>query len=285
MLDDVPSLAHRTYLTAVSDGWSVPLLTDLLAAPSVPFLSADANTPGPTTLSRNSSAQATSSQATSLQAEPGPHFSQLPASRFRGLVVSPHRVAALASNTDATATAPRLIAVAGFPTGCHHSLVKAAEARLAVHEGAAEVWLPVDASLSNHNAYLTELVAIREACPDPVELGIIVYPSTPNTAVEAARLAGFNRAVLADATPADGEPREYLQQRAGALARLETVTWLLPSSAAPAASAAPAEAAAREDSVKLAASAAPAAVEAAVAARLDIGYDAVAVAVPAAGDR
>ncbi|WP_165241280.1 deoxyribose-phosphate aldolase [Corynebacterium lizhenjunii] len=69
--------------------------------------------------------------------------------------------------------AQRVIALAGFPSGRHHSLVKAAEARLAVQYGAEEVWVACDGAVADPNALLADLVAIRESCPAPARLGLI----------------------------------------------------------------------------------------------------------------
>lgn len=61
------------------------------------------------------------------------------------LLVSPTHVLAAAQ-------APHVATVAGYPTGRHHSLIKASEARLAVQSGAAEVWVAVDALLGDATA-------------------------------------------------------------------------------------------------------------------------------------
>ncbi|AIT60205.1 hypothetical protein [Corynebacterium doosanense] len=65
------------------------------------------------------------------------------------------------------------IAVVGFPTGRHHSLVKAAEARLAVQFGAEEVWLAVDETIADENSLLADVVAVRQSVPPPVRLAVI----------------------------------------------------------------------------------------------------------------
>lgn len=125
------------------------------------------------------------------------------------VLVSPHHV-------GAAAAAEHIVSVAGYPSGRHHLLIKAAEARLAVQSGAAEIWACPDPQLGDANALLAELVTVREACPAPVRLGLIVgagarpalagAPVEPaadpslEPAAEAARLAGF----------------DYLVSRAGA---------------------------------------------------------------------
>ncbi len=72
----------------------------------------------------------------------------------------------------------RVIAVAGYPTGRHHTLVKAAEARLAIQTGAAEVWVCVDGKLTDPNSVLSDLVAIRDACPPPARLGLLLLDTS-----------------------------------------------------------------------------------------------------------
>lgn len=98
------------------------------------------------------------------------------------VLVSPHHVLAAEG-------AEHVIAVAGYPTGRHHSLVKAAEARLAVQSGAAEVWVAVDALLGDATSLLSELVTLREACPLPVRLGLILPEDSRLPLKEIARLA------------------------------------------------------------------------------------------------
>lgn len=98
------------------------------------------------------------------------------------VLVSPHHVLAASE-------AEHIIAVAGYPTGRHHSLVKAAEARLAVQSGAAEVWVAVDALLGDATSLLSELVTLREACPLPVRLGLILPADSRLAPLELARAA------------------------------------------------------------------------------------------------
>ncbi|MGW5435238.1 deoxyribose-phosphate aldolase [Nocardia asteroides] len=67
--------------------------------------------------------------------------------------------------------APGLVVatVAGFPSGKHHSLVKGAEARLAVEQGANEVDMVIDvgaALAGDFNSVLTEIITVREATTD-----------------------------------------------------------------------------------------------------------------------
>lgn len=67
--------------------------------------------------------------------------------------------------------------VAGFPSGKHHSLVKGAEARLAVEQGAAEVDMVIDvgaARAGDYNAVLADILAVREAIGDRALLKVII---------------------------------------------------------------------------------------------------------------
>lgn len=85
------------------------------------------------------------------------------------------------------------ISVVGFPTGRHHSLIKAAEARLAVEFGAQEVWLAVDEATGDENALLADIVAVRQAVPAPVRLAVI---TTTEAAARVAYAAGADGAVV-----------------------------------------------------------------------------------------
>lgn len=75
--------------------------------------------------------------------------------------------------------APGLVtaAVAGFPSGKHHSLVKAWEARFAVQEGAAEIDMVIDlgaAVAGDFNAVLADVVTVREAVAESTVLKVII---------------------------------------------------------------------------------------------------------------
>lgn len=117
------------------------------------------------------------------------------------VLVSPHHVLAAEG-------AEHVISVAGYPTGRHHSLVKAAEARLAVQSGAAEVWVAVDALLGDATSLLSELVTLREACPLPVRLGLILpeHPALPLPEhVRAAEQAGYQCLIETGSVVSDDE--------------------------------------------------------------------------------
>ncbi|WP_280234127.1 deoxyribose-phosphate aldolase [Nocardia cyriacigeorgica] len=75
--------------------------------------------------------------------------------------------------------APGLVVatVAGFPSGKHHSLVKGAEARLAVEQGAAEVDMVIDvgaALAGDYTGVLADIVTVREAVGDRALLKVII---------------------------------------------------------------------------------------------------------------
>lgn len=123
------------------------------------------------------------------------------------VLVSPHHVSLAAG-----AGAADIICVAGYPTGRHHTLIKASEARLAIQSGASEVWVSLDETVTDANAVLSELIAIREACPDPARLGLIV-PGAVGTdaadaagaAVTAAQQAGYQRLIVRSSAAVDNE--------------------------------------------------------------------------------
>lgn len=112
---------------------------------------------------------------------------------LRGLVLAPSHLGLVGEGV-------RAAAVVGFPTGRHHTLVKAAEARLAVAGGAEEVWLVPDPAEQDGNVLLAEIVAVREAVPSPVVLGVVVEAAARRdiaTVRRMARVAGADRLVTA----------------------------------------------------------------------------------------
>lgn len=64
--------------------------------------------------------------------------------------------------------------------------------------GAAEVWVCVDESIADANAYLADLITVREACPAPVRLALFLSSALASdwaaaaAAVSAAEKAGFD---------------------------------------------------------------------------------------------
>lgn len=85
-------------------------------------------------------------------------------------------------------------AVAGFPSGKHHSLVKAAEARLAVELGAVEIDMVIDvgaAVAGDFGAVLTDVLTVREAVEPSTVLKVIIESAalTDQAIVESCRAA------------------------------------------------------------------------------------------------
>ena len=88
--------------------------------------------------------------------------------------------------------------VVGFPSGKHHPLIKASEARLAVSNGAHEIDMVIDianALAGDANALISEIVTVREAVPAPVTLKVILESALLDdeqlrTACRAAATAG-----------------------------------------------------------------------------------------------
>jgi deoxyribose-phosphate aldolase len=71
----------------------------------------------------------------------------------------------------------KLTVVCGFPSGRHHSEIKAAEARLAVAQGADEIDMVIDIAAAidgRFDAIEADIRAVREAAPRPVVLKVIV---------------------------------------------------------------------------------------------------------------
>ncbi|MDO5669241.1 MAG: hypothetical protein Q4G50_04505 [Corynebacterium sp.] len=101
-----------------------------------------------------------------------------------GVVLHPSHVQLAGDTAGLT-----VVSVVGYPSGCHHTLVKAAEARLAVAQGAEEIWLATDPAITDDNALLAEFVAVREAVPPPVTLAVF------GDHAATARLAGVDRMV------------------------------------------------------------------------------------------
>ncbi|GGC74644.1 deoxyribose-phosphate aldolase [Hoyosella rhizosphaerae] len=67
--------------------------------------------------------------------------------------------------------------VVGFPSGKHHSLIKGAEARLAVENGADEIDMVIDVGAAIAGAYdevLQDIVVVREAAGPDVILKVII---------------------------------------------------------------------------------------------------------------
>lgn len=117
-----------------------------------------------------------------------------------GVVVAP---SLLNSAREAQSQGLVLGSVAGFPSGKHHTLIKASEARLAVQYGAIEVGVVLDPVIArtDQNAVLAELIAVREAVPHPARLAVILEPTMLDDAALHAlagtiRLAGADRIIV-----------------------------------------------------------------------------------------
>ena len=67
--------------------------------------------------------------------------------------------------------------VAGFPSGKHHSLVKAMEGRLAVDQGAREVDMVIDVGAAIAglvDEVMADVLTMRDAVPPPVVIKVIL---------------------------------------------------------------------------------------------------------------
>ncbi|PWJ26095.1 deoxyribose-phosphate aldolase [Branchiibius hedensis] len=82
----------------------------------------------------------------------------------------------------------KLAVVAGFPSGKHHSSIKAAEAALAVAQGADEVDMVIDvgaAVAGEYEAVGADIAAVRAAVPDAVLKVIIESAALSDEAIVA----------------------------------------------------------------------------------------------------
>lgn len=89
----------------------------------------------------------------------------------------------------------KLAVVCGFPSGKHHSLVKAAEAALAVAQGADEVDMVIDVGAAREgrfDAVEADIRAVREAIPGAV-LKVIIE----SAALTDEQIVGASRAAVA----------------------------------------------------------------------------------------
>ncbi len=71
----------------------------------------------------------------------------------------------------------RLVVVAGFPSGAHHSLVKAAEARMAVEQGAREVDMVIDVGAALEGRFdevFADVITVAQAIGEDALLKVIV---------------------------------------------------------------------------------------------------------------
>lgn len=71
----------------------------------------------------------------------------------------------------------KVAVVVGFPSGKHHSSIKAAEAALAVSEGADEIDMVIDVGAAIEGDYAAveaDIRAVRDAAPAPAVLKVII---------------------------------------------------------------------------------------------------------------
>src|SRR5262245_8325443 len=71
----------------------------------------------------------------------------------------------------------QLAVVTGFPSGKHHSSVKAAEAALAVEQGADEIDMVIDVGRAiegDFDSVQADIAAVRAAAPKPTVLKVII---------------------------------------------------------------------------------------------------------------
>ncbi|WP_421733884.1 deoxyribose-phosphate aldolase [Cellulomonas sp.] len=90
----------------------------------------------------------------------------------------------------------RLAVVCGFPSGEHHSAVKAAEAALSMQQGADEVDMVIDigaAKAGNFAAVEADIAAVRAAVPAPGVLKVIIE----SAALDDAQIVGVCLAAVA----------------------------------------------------------------------------------------
>ncbi|WP_201613757.1 deoxyribose-phosphate aldolase [Gulosibacter hominis] len=100
------------------------------------------------------------------------------------ICVSPNMlpVGAAWGDTEATATeiaanGPQVATVIGFPSGKHHSSIKAAEAVRAVSDGATELDMVIDIAMlkaGRDDLVEADIATVRRAAPAPVVLKVII---------------------------------------------------------------------------------------------------------------
>ena len=81
----------------------------------------------------------------------------------------------------------KLTVVCGFPSGKHHSEMKAAEARVAVQEGVDEIDMVIDLGAALEGRFVdieADVRAVRDAAPRPVVLKVIIESAAlPDSAI------------------------------------------------------------------------------------------------------
>ncbi|MBC3186693.1 hypothetical protein H7347_08975 [Corynebacterium sp. zg-331] len=99
-----------------------------------------------------------------------------------------------------------MMVACGFPTGRHHPLIKASEARLGVQSGADAVLIILDAAAGEY-AWTTDIVTAREAVSEQVRL-VVGLPAGAARLPEmkrVARRAGAQGVLLIEGA----DPRGY----------------------------------------------------------------------------
>lgn len=135
--------------------------------------------------------------------------------------------------------------VCGFPTGRSHTLVKAAEARLAVEHGAHDVAVVVDraaVAAGDANAVLSEVIALRGAVAAPAQLTIVieaglhaggVLDDRTFDAIVAAIAAGGADAIATGTGPATATGPDQIRRIAAAAPRIGIIAVLGGGAGAP----------------------------------------------------
>lgn len=91
------------------------------------------------------------------------------------ICVPPTQIVHALNTAQKRAQSIEVASVAGYPTGQHHSLIKAAEARFALQCGAQRIYLSVaTADAADANKALADIISVREAIPHPAQLGVII---------------------------------------------------------------------------------------------------------------
>ncbi|MCS5723791.1 deoxyribose-phosphate aldolase [Herbiconiux sp. CPCC 203407] len=90
----------------------------------------------------------------------------------------------------------KIAVVCGFPSGKHHSSVKAAEAALSAQQGADEIDMVIDVGAAKEGRFddvEADIRAVREAAPAPVVLKVIIE----SAALTDDEIVGVSRAAVA----------------------------------------------------------------------------------------
>jgi deoxyribose-phosphate aldolase len=119
----------------------------------------------------------------------------------------------------ADASGPKICTVVGFPSGKHHSNIKAVEAAKAVTEGADEIDMVIDIGqlkAGNPELVKADIEAVRRAVPAPTLLKVIIESAALTdaeivAACQAAEAARLMRATVGDrlGVKASGGVRTY----------------------------------------------------------------------------